>query len=56
LIIESYRLVLLPMWISDCRYKHESFLAAVNGQTGKAAGRVPRSSLQKALAGLLGQD
>ncbi len=56
LIVESYRLVLLPMWITDYHYKHESFLAAVNGQTGKAAGRVPRSGLQKALAGLLGQD
>jgi uncharacterized protein YbaR (Trm112 family) len=56
LIIESYRLVLLPMWIADYRYKNESFLAAVNGQTGKVAGRVPRSGLQKALAGLLGRD
>ena len=56
LIIESYRLALLPMWITRYRYKEESFLVAVNGQTGKVAGHAPRSGLQKALAGLFGQN
>jgi Zn finger protein HypA/HybF involved in hydrogenase expression len=56
LIVESYKLVLLPLWIADYRYKNETFLAAVNGQSGKAAGRVPRSGLQKTLASLFGQD
>lgn len=56
LIIESYRLVLLPVWITTYRYKNESFPVAVNGQTGQVAGRVPRSGWQKALAGFFGQD
>ena len=56
LIVESYKLVLLPLWITDYRYKNESFLAAVNGQSGKTAGHAPRSGWQKALAGLFGQN
>jgi DNA-directed RNA polymerase subunit RPC12/RpoP len=56
LIIESYKLALLPMWITHYRYTKELFLVAVNGQSGKAAGHVPRSGLQKALAGLFGQN
>lgn len=56
LIIESYKLVLLPMWIANYRYKNESFLVAVNGQSGKVAGHVPRSGWQKALAGLFDQN
>jgi DNA-directed RNA polymerase subunit RPC12/RpoP len=56
LIIESYKLTLLPMWITQYRYKKELFLVAVNGQSGKVAGHVPRSGLQKALAGLFGQN
>jgi hypothetical protein len=56
LIIESYRLVLLPVWITSYRYKKESFPVAVNGQTGKVAGHVPRSGWQKALAGFFGKN
>ncbi len=56
MIVESYKLVLLPMWITGYRYRNESFPVAVNGQSGKVAGGVPRSGLQKALAGLFGQD
>jgi predicted Zn-ribbon and HTH transcriptional regulator len=56
MIIESYKLVLLPVWITRYRYKNEAYLVAVNGQSGKVAGRVPRSGLQKALAGLFGQN
>ncbi len=56
LIIESYKLALLPMWITRYRYKKESFFVAVNGQTGQVAGQAPRSGLQKALAGLFGEN
>jgi hypothetical protein len=56
LIIESYKLALLPMWITRYRYKKTSFVVAVNGQSGKVAGQAPRSGLQKALAGLFGQN
>lgn len=56
LIIESYQLTLLPVWIGSYRYKNQAYTVAVNGQTGKVAGRVPRSGWQKALAGLFGQN
>jgi hypothetical protein len=56
LIIESYKLALLPMWITRYRYKKEPFFVAVNGQSGKVAGHAPRSGLQKALAGLFGEN
>lgn len=55
-VIESYKLVLLPVWVSGYRYQGRDYLAAVNGQTGRVAGEVPRSSLQKFLAGLLGRS
>lgn len=54
LIVESYKLALLPLWLTTYRYKNETFAVAVNGQTGQAAGQVPRSGFQKALAGLFG--
>jgi hypothetical protein len=47
---------MLPVWITTYRYKKEAFPVAVNGQTGKVAGRVPRSGWQKALAGFFGKD
>jgi predicted RNA-binding Zn-ribbon protein involved in translation (DUF1610 family) len=56
MIIESYKLTLLPMWVTAYRYKNESFPVAVNGQSGKVSGRVPRSGFQKALAGFFGQN
>ncbi len=56
MIIESYKLALLPIWLTSYRYKNESFLVAVNGQSGKVSGRAPRSGFQKALAGFFGHD
>lgn len=56
IIIESFKLVLLPVWITTYRYKNQSFTVAVNGQTGMVAGDVLRGGLQKALAGLFGSE
>jgi hypothetical protein len=56
LVIESYKLVLLPIWIAAYRYKKEKFAVAVNGQSGVVSGKVPRSGLQKALAGFFGEN
>jgi hypothetical protein len=52
--IESYKLVLLPMWLTGYRYKGEYYSVIVNGQSGNVTGRVPRSGFQKVLAGLFG--
>lgn len=53
LIVESYKLALLPVWIGAYRYRGVSYEVIVNGQTGTTAGDVPRKGWQKALAGLL---
>ena len=54
LIVESYKLALLPVWLTAYRYKNANYAVAVNGQTGQVAGQAPRSGFQKALAGLFG--
>ena len=54
LIVESYKLTLLPLWLTTYRYKNEKYAVAVNGQSGRVAGQAPRSGLQKALAGIFG--
>ena len=53
LVVNSYKLVLLPIWLGCYQYKDETFPVEVNGQTGTVAGQVPRSRLQRALATLL---
>lgn len=56
IIIHSYKLVLLPVWVTGYRYKGEYYPALVNGQTGRVAGRVPRSGFQKLMATLWGKQ
>lgn len=53
-VIESFKLVLLPIWLSSYRYKDRPYVMAVNGQTAKVTGRIPRSGWQKTLAGIFG--
>ncbi|MBI5566756.1 MAG: hypothetical protein HY870_17785 [Chloroflexi bacterium] len=54
LIVESYKLTLLPLWLTTYRYKNEKYAVAVNGQSGRVTGQAPRSGFQKVLAGLFG--
>ena len=54
MIIETYKLALLPVWITSYRYKNKRYPLLVNGQTGTISGDVPRSGMQKAMAGLFG--
>lgn len=54
LVIESYKLVLLPIWLARYRYKKEIYPVIINGQTGIVAGQIPRNTWQKALVGLFG--
>ncbi|HEY4690038.1 MAG TPA: TFIIB-type zinc ribbon-containing protein [Anaerolineae bacterium] len=54
LVIESFKLVLLPVWIAGYRYKGKRHALVVNGQSGNIVGDVPRSGFQKLMAGLFG--
>jgi hypothetical protein len=35
--------VLLPVWLFACQYKGKTYMFAMNGQTGKIAGKLPVS-------------
>ena len=52
--IDTYKLVLLPVWLSSYRYRGQAHAVVVNGRSGRVAGSVPRSGFQKVLAGLFG--
>ena len=52
--VDSFKLVLLPLWLSSYRYREQTFPLAMNGQSGTVAGRVPRSRFQQFLARLFG--
>jgi hypothetical protein len=40
---QSYKHVLLPVWIAAFRYKDDIFRFLVNGQTGRVSGHAPYS-------------
>ena len=44
---------LLPVWLRNVKWEGETYLFAVNGQTGRTAGKLPASGA-KALAFFLG--
>ncbi len=50
MMVDSYKLVLLPLWLAGYSYRDSTFPVAVNGQTGSVAGRIPRNWFQRTLA------
>jgi hypothetical protein len=52
--VDSFKLVLLPLWLAGYRYRDQKFPLAVNGQSGAVAGQVPRSKVRQFLATLFG--
>ncbi|HEX5502998.1 MAG TPA: hypothetical protein VFW96_10270 [Thermomicrobiales bacterium] len=54
--VESYKLALLPVWLTDYRYRGERHPLVVNGQSGAVHGSVPRSTLQRFLHRLGGSE
>jgi len=51
--IISYKLLLLPVWLTEYIYKGQPYRVLINGQTGKVEGSVPRKGIQKLLGGIL---
>lgn len=41
LMIETFKLILLPLWMANYGYQGESYLILVNGQTGRVRGQKP---------------
>ena len=56
MVIESYKLILVPLWIARYRYEKVWYNVAVNGQTGAARGEKPRKSVGGFLSGLMGSQ
>jgi predicted Zn-ribbon and HTH transcriptional regulator len=52
IVIESYKLVLLPVWVTGYRFAGKYYPLVVNDQTRKVVGEVPRSDVQKLVAGV----
>jgi DNA-directed RNA polymerase subunit RPC12/RpoP len=53
MIIESFKLILLPIWVTRYRHHDQDYQVVINGQTGNVSGERPRSGLQRWLSGLL---
>ncbi len=54
IVIESFKLILLPIWVGGYRYQGEDYKLVVNGQTGNVRGERPRGGLRRLLDGILG--
>ena len=46
----TYKYLLLPIWISNFKYKDKVYQFMVNGQTGKVSGKTPISAIKVAFA------
>jgi hypothetical protein len=52
LVVESYKLILVPLWISRYRLQDTWYTVVVNGQTGNVRGEKPASGMRKWLSEL----
>jgi DNA-directed RNA polymerase subunit RPC12/RpoP len=47
MVIEGYRLVLLPIWFARYNHKNQDYLCVLNGQSGTIWGEKPRNAIKK---------
>jgi DNA-directed RNA polymerase subunit RPC12/RpoP len=52
-VVDSFKLVLLPVWVAAFRYGGKEYSVVVNGQTGAVHGQRPASGLKKLLGEML---
>jgi hypothetical protein len=52
--ITSFRLILLPIWVTSYTFDDKSYRVVINGQTGAVHGETPKHGLKDWLAGLSG--
>lgn len=53
LVIDSYKLVLLPLWLARYRFEGKWYSVVVNGQTGNVRGEKPQRGVSGWLSGLM---
>lgn len=56
LAIESFKLILVPLWTAHYTEREKRFDALINGQTGRVRGERPRGVVRKWLDWLLGSE
>jgi len=56
IIVNSYKLVLLPVWVAYYHYQRKRYNVVINGQTGRIKGARPRSRARGWLDKLLGKE
>jgi hypothetical protein len=54
LMIESYKLILVPMWVTHYRMDGKQYGIVINGHTGNLRADKPRAGIGGWLANLLG--
>ena len=52
MVIESFKLILSPVWVAHYHYQGEDYKVAVNEQTGNKRGKRPQGGLRKWLDGI----
>jgi len=52
-IVESFKLILVPVWIVRYRHQDDVYHVIVNGQMGKVRGQTPKNWLQKFLGSIV---
>jgi DNA-directed RNA polymerase subunit RPC12/RpoP len=53
IVIESYKLILLPLWVARYRHEETIYHVLVNGQTGKVRAQMPHGRLRRFLDSLI---
>lgn len=52
-IVESFKLILVPVWIARYRHQDDTYQVIINGQMGKVRGQTPQNWLQKFLGSIV---
>jgi len=52
IVVESFKLILLPVWVARYRHQGKTYRVLINGQTGRVRAEAPRNWLQKFLGSI----
>jgi hypothetical protein len=56
LVVESYKLILVPLWIARYHYENKWYTVVLNGQRGTVRGKKPAKGISKLLSSLSGDE
>lgn len=52
--IDSYKLLMLPLWMTTYPYEGEDFVVLINGENGDVQGELPKHAQSKSNGGIMG--